>query len=72
LFHKIDIEKDLTIEGYLTHIGRTSMEIEINVLQENKLRANSLFTMIARSLQNQSKGYQVPSLSFEGLPPAEF
>lgn len=25
LFDKIDIEKDLTIEGYLTHVGRTSM-----------------------------------------------
>jgi acyl-coenzyme A thioesterase 9 len=27
LFEKIDIAKDMTIEGYLTHVGRTSMEI---------------------------------------------
>ena len=25
LFDKIDIAKDLTIEGYLTHVGKTSM-----------------------------------------------
>jgi acyl-coenzyme A thioesterase 9 len=64
LFGKIDIAKDLTIEGYLTHVGRTSMEIEINIQQENELRANSLFTMIARSAKNQNQGYDVPTLSF--------
>ena len=48
LFDRIDIAKDLDIEGYLNHVGKTSMEIEINVMQEGVLKANSLFTMIAR------------------------
>lgn len=71
LFDKIDIAKDLTMEGYLTHVGKTSMEIEINVSQDNKLRANSIFTMIARSSKDQNKGFEVPALSFEGLMEAE-
>ena len=67
LFDKINIDKDLILEGYLNHVGKTSMEIEINVIQENKLKANSLFTMIARDAKDPSKGYPVPALSFEGL-----
>ena len=60
LFGKIDIAKDLTLEGYLNHVGKTSMEIEINVLQENQLKASSLFTMIARNSANPILGYPVP------------
>ena len=67
LFDRIDIAKDLDIEGYLNHVGKTSMEIEINVIQEGVLKANSLFTMIARHAQDQARGYQVPALSFDGL-----
>lgn len=52
------------MEGYLTHVGNTSMEIEINVFQEGKIKANSLFTMIAREAANPLKGYLVPQLSF--------
>ena len=44
------------------------MEIEINVIQEARLKANSLFTMIARQVDDPNQGYKVPSLSFEGLP----
>lgn len=33
LFSKIDIAKDLIMEGYLNYVGKTSMEIEINVIQ---------------------------------------
>ena len=53
LFDTIEVGKDLIMEGYLNHVGRTSMEIEINVVQEGKLKANSLFTMIARKASNQ-------------------
>ncbi len=67
LFDKINISEDLLMEGYLNHVGKTSMEIEINVLQEGKLKANSLFTMVARDAKNPEKGYQVPQLSFDNL-----
>jgi acyl-coenzyme A thioesterase 9 len=71
LFDKINISEDLLMEGYLNHVGKTSMEIEINVLQEGKLKANSLFTMVARDAKNPEKGYQVPQLSFDNLEKEE-
>lgn len=64
LFQKIDIKKDLYISGYLNAVGRTSMEIEIYIEQENTLRATSIFTMIARQANDLSKGYKVPSIDF--------
>jgi acyl-coenzyme A thioesterase 9 len=54
MFEKIDIKKDMNIEGYLNSVGKTSMEIEINVQQEGKLKATSIFTMIARNAENHS------------------
>jgi acyl-coenzyme A thioesterase 9 len=71
LFDKIDINKDLTIEGYLNHVGITSMEIEINVIQEDQLKANSLFTMIARKTADPLQGFPVPGLKFTGLSEEE-
>jgi len=43
------------------------MEVEINVIQGGKLKANSLFTMIARDANNPLKGYPVPALTFDDL-----
>jgi acyl-coenzyme A thioesterase 9 len=71
MFEKIDIMKDMQIEGYLNAVGKTSMEIEINLAQEGKLKASSIFTMIARDAENPTKGYQVPSLDFSHLTEAE-
>lgn len=71
LFEAVDIEKDLIVEGYLNHVGRTSMEISINVLQDDSLKAFSLFTMIARNAKDQSKGMQVPSLDLSNLSSVE-
>lgn len=67
LFEKIDIKKDLTISGYLNTVGRTSMEIEIRVDQDGRLKASSLFTMIARDASNLTKGWTVPALDFGSL-----
>ncbi len=33
MFERIDIKQDMNIEGYLNSVGKTSMEIEINVQQ---------------------------------------
>lgn len=69
LFERIDISKDLTVEGYLNAVGKTSMEIEINVLQEDRLKSNSIFTMIARDAHRPAKGYPVPALRYDNLSP---
>ncbi len=71
LFEAVDVEKDLTVEGYLNHVGRTSMEVSINVLQDNTLKAFSLFTMIARSAKDPAKGMQVPALDLGNLSEVE-
>ena len=47
------------------------MEISINVLQNDSLKAFSLFTMIARSAKDPSKGMQVPSLDISNLSSPE-
>lgn len=48
MFDRIDIKQDMNVEGYLNTVGKTSMEIEINLIQEGKLKITSIFTMIAR------------------------
>lgn len=67
MFDKIDIKKDMNVEGYLNTVGKTSMEIEINLIQEGKLKITSIFTMIARKAENHLEGYQVPALDFSHL-----
>lgn len=67
MFEKIDIKKDLAVEGYLNAVGKTSMEVEIHVKQDEKIKASSIFTMIARDAENLTKGYSVPSLDFSHL-----
>ncbi len=71
MFQRIDIKKDLQIKGYLNTVGRTSMEIQIYLEQEGKIKANSIFTMIARNAENPLKGYNVPTLDFSHLSSEE-
>lgn len=71
MFERIDIKKDLTVEGYLNAVGKTSMEVEIHVKQDEKIKASSIFTMIARDAEYLAKGYAVPSLDFAHLNESE-
>lgn len=68
LFSQINHFQDITMEGYLNRVGSTSMEIEINLFQQNLLKCNALFTMISRSSTDYGKGYPCPALVFENLP----
>ena len=43
------------------------MEVEIHVKQDEKIKASSIFTMIARDAEYLAKGYAVPSLDFAHL-----
>ena len=47
------------------------MEIEIYLQQEGKLKASSIFTMIARNAENPAQGYPVPTLDFSHLTPED-
>lgn len=59
------------IEGYLNNVGKTSMEVEINLYQSGILKCNTLFTMISRDASDHSKGYQVPTLILDHLSERE-
>lgn len=71
LFQPIYIDKDISMEGYVNYVGRTSMEIEINLFQSNILKSNALFTMISRNAQDHSKSYPCPALKIQQLPEPE-
>lgn len=46
------------------------MEIEVNINQGNKLKANSYFTMVSRSSSNLTQGLPVPQLDISHLSPS--
>lgn len=67
LFDRLKVDEDFLVEGYLNSVGKTSMEVDINIIQGGKLIITSLFTMIARDAKNMLKGYVVPQLSFDAM-----
>jgi acyl-CoA hydrolase len=71
LFSRISCKSDITLEGYINKVGKTSMEIEINLFQDKILKSNALFTMISRSAENHNNGYQCPKLLTTNLSPVE-
>jgi acyl-coenzyme A thioesterase 9 len=42
------VDKDLILQGYITYAGRSSMEIHVNLLSDDKLVACTQFIMVAR------------------------
>jgi acyl-coenzyme A thioesterase 9 len=65
--HDIDIGKsDLCIQGYLSFVGRSSMQVSIDIISlsisgEQEIVANTNFIMVARS--KEGKSAEVPGLS---------
>jgi acyl-coenzyme A thioesterase 9 len=59
----IESEEDLTIQSFLTHVGRTSMEVHVNLLQHDEIVASTHFVFVA---QKEGKGYPVPGLILDG------
>lgn len=68
LFEPILIEHDIKMEGYVNHVGRSSMEIEINLFQNNVLKSNALFTMASRNAADHTKSFPCPKLKISHLP----
>lgn len=71
LFESITVDEDFMLEGWVNFVGRTSMEIEINLFQSKLLKCNALFTMVARSADDQHKSFTCPQLQINHLPEPE-
>lgn len=66
----IQSEEDLTIQSYLTHVGRSSMEVHVNLLQLDEIVASTQFIFVA---QKSGKSWPVPSLHLDSeVSKAEF
>lgn len=65
-FEKIDADKDLEIQGYVTFVGNSSIEVYIDVLQNvnglEVVNVSANFLMVARESKDHSKAYAVPKL----------
>lgn len=59
------------MEGFVNHVGKTSMEIGINLFQSSILKAHALFTMVSRSAEDTTKSYPCPKLKTDHLPELE-
>ncbi|KAL4470843.1 hypothetical protein ABPG72_016389 [Tetrahymena utriculariae] len=53
-------------KGYITYAGTSSMEIQLDLFQEEDLKASASFLMVARDANDRSKSFQVPALKFDG------
>lgn len=71
LFERISIEENVIMEGYVNYVGKTSMEIEINLFQGDILKASALFTMVAREVNRFDRGYPCPKFKISHLPKEE-
>ena len=65
-YYPISNEVDCKLSGYVSYVGKSSMEVHIDVLQKvegnDRLACSANFVMVARNKQT-GKSYQVPKLS---------
>jgi acyl-CoA hydrolase len=68
-YYPISVDIDCTLSGYVSYVGRSSMEVHIDVLQKTGeseiLACSANFVMVARNKQN-GKAYGVPSMNYNG------
>lgn len=62
-YYPISVEIDCTLSGYVSYVGKSSMEVHIDVLQKTgdseRLACSANFVMVARNKMN-GKAYEVP------------
>jgi acyl-coenzyme A thioesterase 9 len=67
-YHPVKADVDCELSGYVSYVGKSSMEIQIDVLQEvsneRRLNCSAKFVMVARDKQT-NKPHQVPQLNIE-------
>lgn len=71
LIEPITIHENIIMEGFVNHVGRTSMEIGINLFQSSILKAHALFTMVSRSSDDHARSYPCPKLQYDHLEELE-
>jgi len=62
-------DKDLLFTGYVCHIGKTSMEIRIDISHSespDEQVGSAYFMFVARDATDYSKSFKLPELSFDG------
>lgn len=68
-YYPISVDIDCTLSGYVSYVGKSSMEVHIDVLQKTgeseRLACSANFVMVARSKLN-GKAYEVPSMNYNG------
>ncbi|CAK72580.1 unnamed protein product (macronuclear) [Paramecium tetraurelia] len=65
-FGKISADQDLEIQGYVTYVGNSSIEVYIDVMQEGVVNVSANFLMVARDGKDHSKAYKVPTMDLNG------
>lgn len=61
-FSEVRADCNLELEGYLSWVGRSSMEVQINVMHNGKTALSTQFIMVARKKKTECS-HQVPPLS---------
>lgn len=70
-FHSIKADLDCKFSGYVSFVGKSSMEVQIKVHQNiegtERLACSAKFVMAARNKES-GKAYPVPPLNFSQEP----
>ncbi|EGR29563.1 thioesterase family protein, putative [Ichthyophthirius multifiliis] len=67
IFSQLQNDIDLHLQGYVTYVGKTSIEIQLELFQNDELKASAQFLMVAKpNNEIQKQDFQVPILKFEG------
>lgn len=66
-FYPVSVETDCTLAGYVTYVGKSSIEVHIDVLQivegEERIACTAKFVMVARD-KITKKAFNVPPLQY--------
>jgi acyl-coenzyme A thioesterase 9 len=68
-YYPISVEIDCSLSGYVSYVGKSSMEVHIDVLQKTgsteRLACSANFVMVARN-KATGKAFPVPPINFNG------
>ena len=63
--NELSIERNITLDAYITYAGSSSMEVRIDVLNhDNKLHCSAYYVMVARE-KSTGKAKKIPGLRFD-------
>jgi acyl-CoA hydrolase len=66
-YYPISVEVDCTLSGYVSYVGKSSIEVHIDVLQktgtDERLACSANFVMVARD-KLKGGAFKVPKIDF--------